>query len=741
MPRDAGRRACLEESRVWQAGNTSPATLHTESSARVADQSGLPPGDSTIIGISELRRLELGRISLADITGYAFNSDVRSSRDRAGDYLEWAPHHAADPHQLPAISSGDDGLFRRQASRQHAAGKRGKGAPMGVNRRAASVPPMFEGPIQSAYFSTVPDLHSQQRTAPKKALAADYEHERAKSNSQMSSRGERVSNHKKWLLRKEGERGNTWAILELLQAGVVAASRDEQGRTACHYAAMNNHSKAIVALANAAQSSYVPHNFEDADHEGATALHYAAYNGALDAAKTILKLHRANIQTERTERRDKDAARLAENESELRLNGEQLSVLRTRIEELDSREAGLTAQIQHLMDETTEEEARFESEHERLRHAQKGAEENLEAHALQCGKLEETVLYWKPISRVKYEAYNAEWETSKMEMSKLEMALIEAVACVEKEVKANGKTKRKLSRQLLQAQQSLRATQEKLKDKNLREQEASSLYAQLLEENQELRLSVAEYSRKVVHNCKGPHHVEFNDKIHARAADGSSPLHWAIAGGQDEMCHVLLECGADSNASDGSGLVPLHWAAMARGHASNITEPRVRGEYLKSSFELLVKGAKCNALDNQGCSPLHYAASVGFTDLIDVLKEWGGDPSLQDAHGANSVHYAMSKGHLDTALALVVGIKDLYAAIHVQDVHGMSALHYANVSGHEMAAEKLVLFCNDLQLKQSDEATRQACMGLRDARSVLPCAPAPWLCHLYSCPQTFACIT
>ena len=44
----------------------------------------------------------------------------------------------------------------------------------------------------------------------------------------------------------------------------------------------------------------------------------------------------------------------------------------------------------------------------------------------------------------------SEWETSKIEMSNLEMALIEAVACVEKEVKANGKTKRKLSRQLLQ---------------------------------------------------------------------------------------------------------------------------------------------------------------------------------------------------------------------------------------------------------------------------------------------------
>lgn len=83
-------------------------------------------------------------------------------------------------------------------------------------------------------------------------------------------------------------------------------------------------------------------------------LHYAAYNGSLDAARTILKSHRAHIrniflctcaescflqqsmsmlpaaicsrnlfagcaESERTKRRDKDAARLDEIESELQV--------------------------------------------------------------------------------------------------------------------------------------------------------------------------------------------------------------------------------------------------------------------------------------------------------------------------------------------------------------------------------------------------------------------------------------
>ena len=68
---------------------------------------------------------------------------------------------------------------------------------------------------------------------------------------------------------------------------------------------------------------------------------------------------------------------------------------------------------------------------------------------------------------------------------------------------------------------------------------------------------------------------------------------------------------------------------------------------------LFAQGARCNAKDGQGNSPLHYAASIGFTDLIQVLKEWGGDASLQNDRGANPVHYAMAK--VSSALAPVAG--------------------------------------------------------------------------------------
>ena len=56
----------------------------------------------------------------------------------------------------------------------------------------------------------------------------------------------------------------------------------------------------------------------------------------------------------------------------------------------------------------------------------------------------------------------------------------------------------------------------------------------------------------------------------------------------------------------------------------------------------------------------------GFTEFIEVIKEWGGDASLQNAAGANPVHYALAcdPPHLDAALALVVSIKDIYSVLH-----------------------------------------------------------------------------
>jgi len=116
-------------------------------------------------------------------------------------------------------------------------------------------------------------------------------------------------------------------------------------------------------------------------------LHYAAFNGCIEAAKTILKMHRGQIQAERFKRRDADAARLGENQVELRRNEQQLTALRARMEELEEKEFELTSRIETLNDQMTQEDERFKFENDDLRYKQKQAEETLEVHAQQTEKL------------------------------------------------------------------------------------------------------------------------------------------------------------------------------------------------------------------------------------------------------------------------------------------------------------------------------------------------------------------
>ena len=116
-------------------------------------------------------------------------------------------------------------------------------------------------------------------------------------------------------------------------------------------------------------------------------LHYAAFNGCSAAAKTILKMHRGQIQAERFKKRDADAVRLGENQVELRRNEQQLTELRARIEELEEKEFELSSRIETLNHQMAQEDERFQAENDDLRYKQKQAEETLEVHAQQTEKL------------------------------------------------------------------------------------------------------------------------------------------------------------------------------------------------------------------------------------------------------------------------------------------------------------------------------------------------------------------
>ena len=95
-------------------------------------------------------------------------------------------------------------------------------------------------------------------------------------------------------------------------------------------------------------------------------------------------------------------------------------------------------------------------------------------------------------------------------------------------------------------------------------------------------------------------------------------LHWAAAGGQNEIVKLLAAKGADVNATDGDGDTPLHLAG-------NSTATKEIAELLIS------KGAGVNAMNLSppgrrigGMTPLDMATLGNRTEIANLIRKHGG---------------------------------------------------------------------------------------------------------------------
>ncbi|MDE2677982.1 MAG: ankyrin repeat domain-containing protein [Gemmatimonadota bacterium] len=160
----------------------------------------------------------------------------------------------------------------------------------------------------------------------------------------------------------------------------------------------------------------------------------------------------------------------------------------------------------------------------------------------------------------------------------------------------------------------------------------------------------------------------------ARDANGQMPLHRALANRDPAVVAQLLGAGADPNAENSRGDPPLLQGPLqtsymippaiptelARQLLAAGANPNARGWLRNTPLYnatrqraaelagvLLEAGADPNAPASFGDTPLYRAASQGTAELVGILLEAGADPNLPDGEGELPLAAATQYGHTE----------------------------------------------------------------------------------------------
>ncbi|XP_068106377.1 histone-lysine N-methyltransferase EHMT2 isoform X2 [Hyperolius riggenbachi] len=176
-----------------------------------------------------------------------------------------------------------------------------------------------------------------------------------------------------------------------------------------------------------------------------------------------------------------------------------------------------------------------------------------------------------------------------------------------------------------------------------------------------------------------------------------SPLHAAAQRGSLELCHILVQAGANINATDKILRTPL-LEAVVNNH-TDIAKYLVQngacvyhkeedgstclhhaaksGNQELLDFLLATGQVNVNAQDNGGWTPIIWAAEHKHITVIRTLLTRGSDVTLQDNEKNICLHWASFTGSAEIAEVLLNAQCD----IHAVNFHGDTPLHIAAREG------------------------------------------------------------
>ena len=169
--------------------------------------------------------------------------------------------------------------------------------------------------------------------------------------------------------------------------------------------------------------------------------------------------------------------------------------------------------------------------------------------------------------------------------------------------------------------------------------------------------------------------------IALKAADGTSPLHIALKGGQWRIIKLLLT----GHATNCPNLTtPLHMSAKLG--------------YLEGVKSLLDNGADVNSRDDEGSTILFHAAQSDHLKLMEHFVAYNGDIEARVEMGRTALHMAVRHDWPGVQSLISIG-----AATDTQDDAGNSPLSDALLgSRHQSVIEALLQHRNPRVLNTSE---------------------------------------